>query len=295
MRRARSVEAMRSQPRPRGPASRGATGTPRSSLGQMAHGETGIPAGGRSLMSKRVDLPDAQLKKEPTMERTFFAQLRPDAQLVIGLTPRRGHRQKQQNTAMTPPHPTTNTPRRGTQSITHSSFSPARMTSGETTYASQAASIEALRPSSKGAYGAEFGASRDGVATGRLVKGRNCGGGLDAVVVVVKRVVRTSGVTARYRGPHMKGPGGKGRMYGGPNFCPKNRQSHGVNLFCAARHVPPRKLNPAPQTFNSAPQKKLTSNFSPRKSQSHVAKIRFKRPKESSKCEIKARMNRGNQ
>ncbi|KAJ7934668.1 hypothetical protein B0H13DRAFT_1854967 [Mycena leptocephala] len=132
MRRARSVEAMRSQPRPRGPASRGATGTPRSSLGQMAHGETGIPAGGRSLMSKRVDLPDAQLKKRADHGADFlraakvtpdlickFVQLdlasredlkaiaslimdwRPDAQLVIGLTPRRGHRQKQQNTAMT--------------------------------------------------------------------------------------------------------------------------------------------------------------------------------------------------
>ncbi|KAJ7891758.1 hypothetical protein B0H13DRAFT_2340459 [Mycena leptocephala] len=134
-------------------------------------------AGGRSLMSKRVDLPDAQLKKRADHGADFlraakvtpdlickFVQLdlasredlkaiaslimdwRPDAQLAIGLTPRGGHRQKQQNTAMTPPHPTTNTPRRGTQSITHSSFSPARMTSGETTYASQAASIEALRP-----------------------------------------------------------------------------------------------------------------------------------------------------
>ncbi|KAJ7928644.1 hypothetical protein B0H13DRAFT_1860216, partial [Mycena leptocephala] len=100
-------------------------------------------AGGRSLMSKRVDLPDAQLKKRADHGADFlraakvtpdlickFVQLdlasredlkaiaslimdwRPDAQLAIGLTPRGGHRQKQQNTAMTPPHPITNTPRR---------------------------------------------------------------------------------------------------------------------------------------------------------------------------------------
>ncbi|KAJ7835806.1 hypothetical protein B0H14DRAFT_2590010 [Mycena olivaceomarginata] len=160
MRRARSVEAMRSRPRPREEQRERLVAT----LDKWRTEKQACCAGGGSLMSKRVDLPDAQLKKRADHGADFlraakvtpdlickFVQLdlasredlkaiaslimdwRPDAQLAIGLTPRGGHRQKQQNTAMTPPHPTTNTPHRGAQSITQSSFSPARMTSGETT------------------------------------------------------------------------------------------------------------------------------------------------------------------
>lgn len=118
-------------------------------------------AGGRSLFSKRVFLPDAQLKKIADHGGEFlraatvtpdligkFAQLdlasnedlkdmasvimdwRPDAQLAIGLTPRGGHRQKQQNTAMSTSHRTDETPHRPMQPIAQPSFSPARLARG---------------------------------------------------------------------------------------------------------------------------------------------------------------------
>jgi hypothetical protein len=117
-------------------------------------------AGGRSLFSKQVFLPDAQLKKiadhgdflrAATVTPDLigkFAQLdlasnedlkeiasvimdwRPDAQLAIGLTPRGGHRQKQQHTAMTPSRSTDETPRRPMQPIAQPSFSPARLARG---------------------------------------------------------------------------------------------------------------------------------------------------------------------
>ncbi|KAJ7860196.1 hypothetical protein B0H13DRAFT_1901102 [Mycena leptocephala] len=118
-------------------------------------------AGGRSLFSKQVFLPDAQLKKIADHGGDFlraatvtpdligkFAQLdlasnedlkdmasvimdwRPDAQLAIGLTPRGGHRQKQQNTAMSTSRSTDETPRRPMQPIAQPSFSPARLARG---------------------------------------------------------------------------------------------------------------------------------------------------------------------
>jgi hypothetical protein len=55
---------------------------------------------------------------------------RPDAQLALGLTPRGGHRQKQQNTMATPPHATANTQHCAAQPIPQPSFSPARMARG---------------------------------------------------------------------------------------------------------------------------------------------------------------------
>ncbi|KAF7371991.1 hypothetical protein MVEN_00057200 [Mycena venus] len=118
-------------------------------------------AGGQSLFSKQVFLSDARLKKIADHGGDFlraamdtpdligkFAQLdlasnedlkdmasvimvrRPDAQLAIDLTPRGGHRQKQQNTAVTPSRSTDETPRRPMQPIAQPSFSLARLARG---------------------------------------------------------------------------------------------------------------------------------------------------------------------
>ncbi|KAJ7921627.1 hypothetical protein B0H13DRAFT_1866593 [Mycena leptocephala] len=115
----------------------------------------------RSLLSKRVDLPNAQLQKLADHGADFLraatvtpdliykiVQLdlaspedlkaiasiimdwRPDAQLAMGFTPRGGHRQKQRNTAMTPLRAIDNTSRRSAQPIIQPSFSPARMSRG---------------------------------------------------------------------------------------------------------------------------------------------------------------------
>ncbi|KAJ6612781.1 hypothetical protein B0H10DRAFT_1952033 [Mycena sp. CBHHK59/15] len=117
--------------------------------------------GGRSLMSKHVNLSEGQLKKladhgsdflrEATVTPELICKLvlwdlasredlkavasiimdwRLDAQLALGLTPRGGQRQKQRNTMSTPPHATSNTPHRPVQPITQPSFSPARGTRG---------------------------------------------------------------------------------------------------------------------------------------------------------------------
>ncbi|KAJ7938623.1 hypothetical protein B0H13DRAFT_2301664 [Mycena leptocephala] len=117
-------------------------------------------AGGRSLMSKRVYLSDGQVQKladhgadflrEATVTPDLICNFVPwdlasrddlkavtsiimdwrlDAQLAIGLTPRGGHRLKQQNTMQTPPRVTSSTPH-CTQTITQPSFSPARMPRG---------------------------------------------------------------------------------------------------------------------------------------------------------------------
>ncbi|KAJ7432676.1 P-loop containing nucleoside triphosphate hydrolase protein [Mycena galericulata] len=119
-------------------------------------------AGGRSLLSKRVDLSDGQLQKladhgadflrETTVTPDLICKFVPwdlashddltavasiimdwrlDAQLAIGLTPRGGHRLKQQNTLSTPPRAaTSNTSRRNAQTLTQPSFSPARILRG---------------------------------------------------------------------------------------------------------------------------------------------------------------------
>jgi hypothetical protein len=118
-------------------------------------------AGGRSLLSKRVDLSDTQLKKladhgadflrEAAVTPELICKLVPwhhasrddlkdvvsiimdwrlDAQRAIELIPRGGHRQKQQNTMQTPPHAAVNPPRRGIQTLSQPSFSPARVPRG---------------------------------------------------------------------------------------------------------------------------------------------------------------------
>jgi hypothetical protein len=122
-------------------------------------------AGGRSLLSKRVDLSDSQLQKladhgadflrETTVTPELICKFVPwdlasredlkavasiimdwrvDARLAIDHTPRAGHRQKQQNTMPTPPRGTSNGPLNAqtiTQpSITQPPFSPARMQRG---------------------------------------------------------------------------------------------------------------------------------------------------------------------
>ncbi|KAJ7698096.1 hypothetical protein B0H17DRAFT_1197075 [Mycena rosella] len=55
---------------------------------------------------------------------------RPDAQLALGLTPRGGQQQKQQNTGKSPSHPAGSSPSRAVQPITQLSFSPAQATRG---------------------------------------------------------------------------------------------------------------------------------------------------------------------
>jgi hypothetical protein len=118
-------------------------------------------AGGRSPLSKRVLLSDAQIHKladhgtdflrEATITPDLICKLVPwdlasqddvkavaliikdwrfDAQRAIGLTPRGGHRAKQQNTMPTPPRATGGVPLGNTQGITQPSFSPARMHRG---------------------------------------------------------------------------------------------------------------------------------------------------------------------
>ncbi|KAJ7807516.1 P-loop containing nucleoside triphosphate hydrolase protein [Mycena olivaceomarginata] len=113
-------------------------------------------AGGRSLLSKRVLLSDAQIHKladhgtdflrEATITPDLICKLVPwdlasqdnlkavaliikdwrfDAQRAIGLTPRGGHRAKQQNTMPTPPRATGGVPLGNAQGITQPSFSPA--------------------------------------------------------------------------------------------------------------------------------------------------------------------------
>ncbi|KAJ6539807.1 hypothetical protein DFH09DRAFT_1090124 [Mycena vulgaris] len=118
-------------------------------------------AGGRSLMSKRVDLSDGQLKKLADHGGEFLREAmvtldlickfvpwdlssredlkavasiimdwRPNVQLALGLTPRGGRQQKQQNTRNTPPRSTNHIPRPPPHPITQPSFSPARSTRG---------------------------------------------------------------------------------------------------------------------------------------------------------------------
>ncbi|KAJ7164380.1 hypothetical protein C8R46DRAFT_1099394 [Mycena filopes] len=113
-------------------------------------------AGGRSLLSKRVLLSDTQMRKlaehgtdflrEATVTPDLICKLVPwdlasqddlkavaaiimdwrlDAQRAIGLTPRGGHRSKQQNTMPTPPRPAGTAPPVPVQGIAQPSFSPA--------------------------------------------------------------------------------------------------------------------------------------------------------------------------